>query len=89
MYVTSTAALTITPTSAPSNYIGCFSGPSVFNGGLTICQAAAESPRSSPIPFYIPMSGYGYYYCNISSYMCVNSCFKYGFIYAGTSIKSR
>jgi hypothetical protein len=27
----------------PSNYIGCFFGPFVFQRGMTVCQAAAEN----------------------------------------------
>ena len=67
------------------NYIGCFLGPFVFQGGMTVCQAAAENPNVGPVAE--GASNYWYYSSSITGDMCLKSCSKYGFLYAGVEAK--
>ena len=72
---------TVTFNALSHNYIGCFLGPGVFLGGMTSSQAAAENPNVAPVDEGV--SNYWYFSSLLSGDMCIQSCFKYGFLYGG------
>ena len=76
-----TKTLTTKSTSTPSYssiQLECYFNWFLYQGGLTRDQAAAESGSiSNNGP-----SGYWYTSELMTNSMCINSCLKYGFIYA-------